>query len=138
MVCAALIARGILHPYARDGVPLSTMYVGVAFAVWYGGWKPAAGVVIVGYVAALWLFHPPRFTFKLWESFGIFRSVLYAVSCSITIYLCESLRRAERRHAASEARVVSILDNMHECFLSVDSNWRITVANRKAEKCVGA
>jgi signal transduction histidine kinase len=136
MVCAALLARWSLDLYTGDAVPLATMYIGVAFAVWFGGWKPAAFVVVAGYVAALWLFQPPRLTFKLWESFGVLRTVLYFGSCAITIYLCESMRRAQRRHAASEAKVMSILDNMHGCFMSVDTSWRINVVNRRAEQCL--
>lgn len=137
MLIIALIVRRLLDPVMGDSVPLATMYVGVAFAVWFGGWKPAALVAIIGYFAALALFLPPRFTFKLWESLGAPRMTLYFVSCGITVYLCESIRRAQQKKAASEARVVSILDHMREGFCSVDADWRITAINRSAEACLG-
>jgi PAS domain S-box-containing protein len=136
-LAGALIARRLLDFQLHDTVPLATMYVGVAFAVWFGGWKPAAAVAIVGYIAALWWFWPPRYSFKLWESFGGFRTLLYFLSCFITIFLCESLHRARRRHAESEAKVRSILENMRECFCSVDDTWRVTAVNRSAEKGLG-
>jgi len=34
-------------------------------------------------------------------------------------------------------KVVSILENMRECFCSVDHEWRITSVNRSAEECLG-
>jgi len=137
MLIAALFARWLIDPYARDTMPLAALYVGVAFAVWFGGWKPATIIAVAGYVAALWWFWPPRHSFKLWESYGVGRTLLYFVSCFITIYLFESLHRAQGKHAASEARVVSILDNMSEGFCSVDGAWRIIAVNRSFEKCLG-
>jgi PAS domain S-box-containing protein len=132
MLLAAQIVRWLLHPYTGNALPLSTMYVGVAFAVWFGGWKPAAAIAVAGYFVALYLFVPPRFTFKSWDDSGPMRAVLYTASCTITIYLCESIRRARKRHAASEAKVMSLLENMREAFLAVDAEWRITFLNRSA------
>jgi PAS domain S-box-containing protein len=134
MLIGALAFRWSLEPLVRGGVPLAAMYVAVAFSVWYGGWKPAALIAVVGYFGGLFLFLPPRFTFKLWADIGIIRTFLYALSCSIIIYLCESIRRARQRHAASEKKLVSMLENMREAFCSVDADWRISFANRGAEE----
>src|SRR5690348_4384587 len=73
LLVAALILRWLIDPLTQDAVPLATMYVAVMFAVWYGGWKPAAVLAVVGYFAALWLFVQPRYTFKLAGDFGALR-----------------------------------------------------------------
>jgi PAS domain S-box-containing protein len=134
ILVGALLLRWALAPYARTGAPLATMYLAVALAVWFGGWKPAALISIAGYVISLYLFAAPQFTFKLSGDLGPVRLFLYVSSCAVIIYLCESVRRARKRHAFSEARVVSILENMREAFCAVDPDWRITFVNRSAEK----
>lgn len=137
MLLAAQVLRWALDPYARIGAPLATMYVAVTFAVWFGGWKPAAMIAVAGYFISIYLFVAPRLTLKVWGEIGPVRVFLYATSCTVIIYLCESVRRARKRHAFSEAKVVSILENMREAFCSVDHDWRITFVNRSAEKCLG-
>jgi signal transduction histidine kinase len=137
LLVAAIGLRWLSDPYTQDAVPLATMYVAVMFAVWYGGWKPAAVLAVVGYFAAIWLFVEPRYTFKLTGDFGSLRGSLYVVSSAIAIYLCESLRRTRIRHAASEAKVVSILENVRECFCSVGHDWTIRSLNCSAEDALG-
>jgi PAS domain S-box-containing protein len=138
MLLASQTGRWLLDPYATTTVPpLATMYVAVAFAVWFGGWRPAAVLAAVGYFVGLYLFLSPRYTFKLWGDFGLLRAGLYTLACGVTIYLCESMRRARKRHAGSEAKVVLILVNMREAFCSVDSEWTITFVYRSAEECLG-
>ena len=137
LLVAAQGVRWLLDPYARDAVPLATMYIAVIFAVWYGGWKPAAALAVAGYFVGLWLFVQPRYTPKLLGDLGPLRTVLYAVSCAIAIYLCESLRRTRVRHSVSEAKFVSILENMRECFCSIGRDWRIHALNRSAEEALG-
>jgi PAS domain S-box-containing protein len=137
MLIASQLGRWALDPYTRDAVPLATMYVAVAFAVWFGGWKPAAALAVTGYFVGLWWFMPPRFTFKWWGEFGPLRTAIYTLSCAVTIYLCELMRRARTQHAAAEAKVVSIIENMREGFCSVDTDWRISAVNRSAEEYLG-
>src|SRR5687768_14517772 len=64
----------LLDPYMQDAMPLSTMFVAVVFAVWFGGWKPAALLAVAGYFLGLWMFVSPRFTFKLWGDLGLMRA----------------------------------------------------------------
>lgn len=137
MLMAALGGRWLLDPHAGDAMPLSTMYVAVAFTVCFGGWKPAAIVALAGYVIGHWLFVPPRFTFKFLGELGVLRAGFYFVTCTILVGLCEIIRRARKRHAASETKVRSILENMRESFCSVGSDWKITAVNRSAEECLG-
>jgi PAS domain S-box-containing protein len=137
MMAIALLTRWLMDAYTGNATPLALMYVAVALSVWFGGWKPAVTVAIVGYVASLWWFVPPRHSFKLWDALGIVRSALYFLSCSITIYLSQLLRREREKQAFSEARATAILENMRESFCSVDRQWRITALNQGAERCFG-
>src|SRR5688572_7775197 len=123
---AATACRWLLDPYMQDAMPLSTMYVAVVFAVWFGGWKPAALLAIAGYFLALWMFGTPRFSPKMWGDLGPMRAGVYSISCLITIFVCEAFRRERKRHAASEQKVVSILEHMRESFCAVAPDWRIT------------
>lgn len=137
MVLLALGVRRAIDPFAHDAAPLATMYIAVAFGVWYGGWKPAALIAAVGFFASVYWFMPPRLTFKSWGELATVRTTLYTFSCTITIYLCESIRRARGRHAASETKVISILENMREGFCSVGPDWKIRALNRSAEQFLG-
>ena len=137
MLVLALGGRALLDPYAGDAMPLATIYVAVAFTVYFGGWKPAAVLAVAGYFAAMALFVSPRFEFKVFGELGPIRTAVYSVTCAITIGLCDAIRRGRQRHAASEAKLSSILDHMHESFCSVDEDWRITSVNRSAEASFG-
>jgi PAS domain S-box-containing protein len=137
MLVLAQGGRWLLDPYTGDAMPLATMYVAVALTVYFGGWKPAAVLAVAGYFIGLWLFISPRFTFKFSGELGPTRMAVYTVTCAIIIVLCEVIRQARTKHAASEQKVVSILNNMHESFCSVDHQWRIVSVNRSAEACLG-
>jgi signal transduction histidine kinase len=133
MLVLALGGRWLLDPHTGDAMPLATMYVAVALTVYFGGWKPAAVLSAAGYFAGLWLFISPRFTFKFGGELGPTRMAVYTATCAIIIALCEVIRHAQKKHAASEQKVISILDNMHGSFCTVDRTWRIISVNRSAE-----
>jgi len=71
------------------------------------------------------------------EAFAGFARRCIFFPATASVFLCESLLRARRRHALSEAKVVSILDNMGECFCSLDRNWRVIHVNRRALSYLG-
>ena len=129
----ALLLRHFMQPYS-SGVPLATVYSAVALTVWFAGSREALAVMLAGYVLGLWLFLPGLDTWKIWEPFGLFRTLIYFLSAGTTVLLGAALRHAQRRHAESEARVVAILEHMDECFCVVDDAWRVTTLNRSAEK----
>src|SRR5512133_199577 len=97
VVIAALLGRKLIDPFTTDAMPLATLYAAVAFAVWFGGWRPAVFVMVTGYIAGLWWFYPPRQSLKLWAELGLVQSAVYALSCAAMIFLAESMRRARRR-----------------------------------------
>ena len=56
----AVILRWLLDPLMGDTLPLVTLFGAVAIAVWMGGYRPAILVVVLGYLAAAYLFIQPR------------------------------------------------------------------------------
>ena len=93
----AVLIRWLIDPLLGDQLQLITTYGGVAVAVWFGGWAPAALAAAIGLVAVDYLFIPPRHAFAfdtpaIWTS-----AISYAFSCGIIIYLGEAMRRARGR-----------------------------------------
>jgi K+-sensing histidine kinase KdpD len=52
--------RWLLDPILGDTMPLVTLYGAVALSVWVGGWRHAAPVALLGYMACNVLFIQPR------------------------------------------------------------------------------
>jgi PAS domain S-box-containing protein len=133
LTAAALGVRALLDPVLGSNVPLAMLLVAVLFATAIGGWKPGVLASVMGYLGAMYLFVSPRFEVKLLDSLGGAGLAIYALSSTAIIGLFYHLRRAQQRHAASEARVMAILETMREGFLAVDQGWRITAVNRSGE-----
>src|SRR4030095_14530179 len=60
-VGGALLVRWLLDPVLGNNLQLLTFYGAVAIAVWFGGWRPAIVASVLGYIAADYLFVPPRY-----------------------------------------------------------------------------
>jgi K+-sensing histidine kinase KdpD len=56
---AAVLLRWAFDPLIGDTLPLVTLFGAVAVAVWIGGYRPAAVVAVLGYLACNYLFIPP-------------------------------------------------------------------------------
>jgi signal transduction histidine kinase len=137
LLALALLTRMLLDPILGDNVPLATVFLAVLFTTALGGWRPAVVVTILGFVGSTTLFIAPRLTLKSWDVVGVGRLGVYVISCGALISLVTRLRQAQQRHAASEARVIAILETMREGFLSVDAAWRIKSVNRSGERALG-
>ena len=133
LMVAALGVRTLLDPILGSNLPLAMLLVAVLVTTAIGGWKPGVLVSVVGYLGAMYLFVAPRLELKLLDSVGIARLALYVLSSAAIIGLLYHLRRAQQRHADSEAKVVAILEAMREGFVAVDGEWRITAVNRSGE-----
>lgn len=133
LMAAALLVRRLLDPVLGENAPFAILLLAVVFTTAIAGWKSGAMVSVLGYVAATFLFVSPRFEWTSPDSLGGTRMAIYFISCTAIISLFSYLRRAQRKHAASEARVVAILETMREGFLALDASWRITAVNRSGE-----
>lgn len=54
VTAAAVLVRWQLNPLLDHRLPFITLYAALAVAVWFGGWKPALFVLILGYIAKTW------------------------------------------------------------------------------------
>ncbi len=145
---AAIFVRRLLDPILGSDLPLVTLFGAATFAVWFAGWRPAVLASLAGYLAANYLFIPPRYAFLLTSPATWFGFVAYAVSCGLIIYLGETMRRSnqrlrmeiiERRAAeqlvrSGEARFAGIVDSAMDAIIAVDESQRIQAFNRAAEQ----
>src|SRR5512134_1002540 len=61
----ALACRYALDSYLGDHLPYVTFFVAVAFSMWYAGLAAALTATLLGGLAALWFFIPPRFSLEI-------------------------------------------------------------------------
>jgi len=95
-VAAMLVLRALLSPIFGMARPYTTVYAAIAFAVWFGRWKPAALAALLAFVAANYFFVEPRFALA-GDKFTLFDFMTYALSAGIIIFLGESMHRAADR-----------------------------------------
>ncbi len=103
---AAVLLRLLLDPLMGDALPLVTLFGAVAAAAWVGGYRPAAMVAILGYVACAYLFIPPRGRLGI-DNLGIVVGlVAYLFTCALIIAFGE-VTRISPAARESAARVVT-------------------------------
>jgi K+-sensing histidine kinase KdpD len=103
MSLAATAARVLLDPVLGDTHPFATFYVVVVLAAWYGGVGPSLLTLVLGTLAAMYLFIPPRNSFEVRSISDRVALGVFVFVGSVTTVLCESLRAA-RHHAESRLR----------------------------------
>src|SRR5262249_2271003 len=145
-------------PLMGDHLPLATLYGTVAFAVWFGGYRPALLAAALGYLACDYLFIEPRGSVLFLDAPNLIGLILYLFSCSIITGLGEAMpaarrvaldrqERLEQNAAAaklaeeglrrSEEQVRSIVDNVVDGIIAIDENGTIESINPAAEKLFG-
>jgi PAS domain S-box-containing protein len=101
-LAVALLVRWLLDPWLHEFWAATLVFGAVAVAVWYGGYRQAIAVAIVGYLASQWMFMSSRGTLGLGTPAGAIGVLLYSVSCGLIVALGHRARRAgaEARSAA--------------------------------------
>jgi PAS domain S-box-containing protein len=150
-IMLAVMARWLLDPLVGNSMPLSTLYAAVAFAVWLGGWRPAALSAVAGFVMCDYWFMEPRGTLALGDASAAARTVAYLVTCAVIIGFGEALRRAQQRSAEaavtareseanqrqSQALKTATFEAALDCIISIDHQGRIIEFNPAAERTFG-
>src|SRR5512132_4429619 len=62
---AALGCRLALDPLLGDHLPYVTFFMAIGFTTWYGGLAAALTATLLGGLAAVWFFIPPRFSLAI-------------------------------------------------------------------------
>jgi PAS domain S-box-containing protein len=136
-VVVAVLLRWLLDPLMGDSLPLVTLFGAVAAAVWLGGFRPAAMVAVLGYLACHYLFIPPRGEVNFTNIGNVVGLIAYLFTCTLIIAFGESARFAHKR--ASERReVLSVtLRSIGDAVITTDNAGHITYLNRVAESVTG-
>ena len=113
----ALGARVALDPFLGSAQALVTLYAAVAVAVWVGGWRAAAAVAALGYLACHVLFLEPRGTIDFSEQKTAAGLIAYLATCAVIIAIGEAARAAQRRTATFERLVENSTDFIGMCDL---------------------
>lgn len=136
-VAAAFFIRLALDPLLGNNFAYLTLYGGVAFAVWFGGWRPAVLAALIGFFVADYFFVEPRLEFAynkttVWAAF-----IGYSLSCGVIIYLGEAMRRARRRAEQQGQLLNAIVEFSGEAIITKDLNGIITSWNQSAQRLFG-
>jgi PAS domain S-box-containing protein len=134
---AAVLLRWLLDAELGEYLPLVTLFGAVAVAVWYGGYRPALLVVVLGYLACHYFFIESREFPGLLNLRNLVGLIAYLVTCAFIIGLGESMRVAQRRLAEQRERLRVTLASIGDAVVTTDSECRITFLNAVAESLTG-
>src|SRR5207247_4810823 len=98
-LAVAVGLRWLLDPVLAGYLPLVTLFGAVAVSLWYGGYRPALLVGVLGYLACDYLFIEPRGALGFNNPRNLVGLIAYLVTCSVIIGFGEAMRVSQRRFA---------------------------------------
>ncbi len=162
----AILIRLLLHPFLEDNHPFIIALFTVVLVAWYRGLGPALVSLVLGMLAAAYLFLPPYYRLTIIEfsnQLGLLLYGLCGVACAL---LGELQRRAQARNLASlrqltvqqkvleeeirqrrlieeelrasEARFRLLADAMPQIVWTTDSTGRLDYVNHRWSEYSGA
>jgi len=135
---AAIPLRRALDPLAGDTSPYMLFYFPIALAAIVGGLGPGLAALLLGIVAANWLFVPPRGSLGIALPEDLVRFVFFLASGALMSVVGAWARSAWFKQQAQMHRVFRILESMTDAYMALDSNWTITDVNTEAEHLLRA
>jgi PAS domain S-box-containing protein len=136
-LAAAVFLRWLLDPVLGDTLPLVTLYGAIAAAGWFGGYRPAIVVTILGYTACAYLFIEPRGYLGFNGPEDLVGLLAYLFTCSLIIGVGEVARLAEAR-ANERGDVLRVtLRSIGDAVITTDLEGRVTYLNGVAESLTG-
>jgi len=105
----ALGCRLVLDPYLGDHLPYATFFVSIAFTTWYAGVSAALTATLLGGVAAVWFFVPPRFSLDITGLSQQVGLVLYG-GVGLTFIAVERVMHRARRRAEELAQGLRVTE----------------------------
>ena len=136
-LAGAVLLRWLLDPVMGDTLPLVTLFGAVATAAWVGGYRPAAGVAILGYVACSYLFIEPRGRLGLDQAANVVGLLAYLFTCALIIGFGEAMRSAQARASEQRELMRVTLQSIGDAVITTDNEGRITYLNTVAESLTG-
>ena len=142
-VVVALFLRFSLVPLVEARRPFITLFGAIAFAVWYGRWKPAVLAAVIGFVGANFFIIEPVESIHL-DGLLLFDAIGYGLSAGMIIVIGEGMHRAHQRyrHEAEErnrtAQTLRVtFESIGDGLLTTDADARVTFLNPIAEQLTG-
>lgn len=103
MMALAVLLRWLLDPWLGTNLGFLTVYGAVPCAVWFSGWRPAVLASVLGFLACVYWFVPPRGVFDFHSPYVWGASIGYLISSFLIIFLGQTARSA-RRHAERQSQ----------------------------------
>ena len=100
----AVALRWALIPWLGADTPYATLLGAIAIAVWMGGWGPALGAAVFGFVATAFVIGRPLGVLPTDEIHTALGITLYAATCALIIGLGEAMRRTRDAYRRSQER----------------------------------
>ena len=132
-VVAVALLRGALTPLiGRTNLPFALFFYAVAFAAWFGGFRPAVLSVVLSLLIGAWLFAAP--TRSLYVSgrddqVAMFAIVVVGFGAAL---LTRSQRTAVEQADRERQRFETTLTSIGDAVIATDPQGKITFANRTA------
>jgi PAS domain S-box-containing protein len=96
----ALACRLALDPFLDGQLPYVTFFAAIAFSTWYGGVAAGLTATLLGGLAAVWFFIPPRLSFEVSDVSQLVGLFTYAAVSLTFVAFGHAMQRA--RHRAEE------------------------------------
>ena len=93
----ALVWRLALDPFLGDHLPYLTFFMAIGFATWYAGLAAALTATLLGGLAAVWFFIPPRFSLAVNDVSQLVGLVTYGMVSLTFVAFGQVMNRARRR-----------------------------------------
>jgi PAS domain-containing protein len=136
-VAAAVVVRWFLDPLLGDHIAYTTFFAAVAVASCVGGLRPALLAIVVGFVAALYFFVPPRFSFTISTGPHLLGLATYVIVSLIIAGFGEAMRVTQRRFAEQAESLRTTLASIGDAVITTDVAYCITNMNAVAESLTG-
>ena len=140
----ALVCRFVLDPALGEHLPYVTFFVAVAFSMWYAGLASSLTTTLLGGLAALWFFVPPRLSLDIADlSHRVGLATYAAVSLAFVGFgqvMHGARQRAEKLAQGlreTEARTRAIFESALDALITMDAEGRIQDFNLAAEQMFG-
>jgi PAS domain S-box-containing protein len=135
---AAIVLRYLLDPWLGDALPFITAFGAVAAAVWVGGYRPAIVVMILAYIACVYLFIEPRGeTDGFANPAGLVGLLAYLFTCTLIIAFGEATRIAQIRANERRELLRVTLRSIGDAVVTTDVEGRVASMNAVAESLTG-
>ncbi len=137
VIAGAALVRAALDPLLGDHLPYVTFFVAVAITGWLGGFAPAVFTAVIGLVAAVYLFVPPRGTMAIESTAHQLGAGLYVMVSGAIAGFAGAVHRAARDAMSRREQLHTTLASIGDAVIATDQDGRVTFLNPVAETLTG-